>query len=41
MKKGIDDARGMALIVFIVIVCLILFAYVLYNLDPGIFWFIK
>lgn len=39
--KGIEDARGAVLIVFIVIVCLILFAFALYNLDPDIFWFIK
>jgi hypothetical protein len=39
MKKGIDDARGTALIVFIVIICLLLFAFALYSLMPEIFWF--
>jgi hypothetical protein len=41
MRKGMDDAGGKALIVIIVIVCLILFAFALYNLDPEIFWFIR
>jgi hypothetical protein len=41
MKKGIEDAKGVALIVVIVISCLILFAFALYNLMPEIFWFIR
>jgi preprotein translocase subunit SecE len=41
MKKGLEDAKGAILITVIVIACLILFAFALYNLDPGIFWFIR
>jgi hypothetical protein len=41
MKKGIEDVKGAALIVLIVIACLILFAFALYNLMPEMFWFIR
>jgi hypothetical protein len=41
MRKGIDDAKGAVLIAVIIIACLILFAFALYNLDPGMFWFIR